>query len=213
MKLLPVCLLLTMGMAAETPATIFYSKNFPGSMPAYAELHIERSGDVVYREAADDPAPGKLRLQPEEAAEIFALADKLDHFQKPLESGLPVAKMGEKTYRWTQGSTVHETKFNYSIVPDAKTLQDWFERIVETQMLLFDLQRTVKFDRLGVDRSLLLVESAWDRRRLVSLDTFKALLNRVAKNDAYLNRARERAAFLLETFAAPRPPAPEKATQ
>ena len=50
---------------------------------------------------------------------------------------------------------------------DARLLHDWFERITETQRLQFDLERTAKFDRLGVNKTLLQIESAFDRKRLV----------------------------------------------
>ena len=36
---------------------------------------------------------------------------------------------------------------------DAQALQDWFERITETERMLIDLERTVKFDKPGRQRS------------------------------------------------------------
>jgi hypothetical protein len=56
----------------------------------------------------------------------------VDHFKRPLESGLNVAKMGEKTFRWKTGETKNEVKFNYSQDADAKVLHEWFEKITET---------------------------------------------------------------------------------
>ena len=81
-----------------------------------------------------------------------------------------------------------------------RLLQDWFERITETQRLHFDLERTAKFDRLGVNKTLLQIESAFDRKRLVGVDRFLPLLDRVAKNDSYLHMARERAACARGRF-------------
>ena len=51
---------------------------------------------------------------------IFDLADKLDHFKRPLESGLKVAKTGDKTFRWENGAEAGEAKFNYSLDENAK---------------------------------------------------------------------------------------------
>lgn len=187
---------------------LFYSKSFPGSVPAYCEITIERDGSGVYKEKPDDDQPVKFKLKPEEADTLFGLADTLEHFKKPLESGLPVARMGEKTLRWENGAERSEQKFNYSTDTNAQTLHDWFERITETEQRLFMLESTARFDKLGVDRALLLLEAAWDKKRLVATHQFEPWLNRIVKNDAYLNMARERAARLLEMFrATPAPPA------
>jgi hypothetical protein len=115
--------------------------------------------------------------------------------------------MGKKTFTWQDGATKHEASFNFSMDENAKTLLDWFERVTETQQLYFTLERSVKFDRLGVNKSILQVEAAWDRKRLVGQERFLPLLDRVAKNDSYLHMARERAAALADAFRNPRPKA------
>jgi hypothetical protein len=172
---------------------------------------LTKSGDIVYKEAVDDEQPVKLKIEPAEAAEIFALAEKLEHFSKPLESGLKVAFMGEKTFRWEADGK--EQKFNYSQDVDAIKLQDWFERITESEMLFFSLERTVKYDKLGVYKALLQLEAAYDRKRLVAWPQYLPLLDRVAKNSSYMNVARERAASLAEVFRNPPKPAAEPAAK
>jgi hypothetical protein len=204
--------LVLLAVAATDPA-IFYSKSFPGSVPEYVEIHLSRDGSVVYKEKPDDDQPVKFALKPEEAEAMFSLADKLDHFNGKLESGLPVAKMGEKTFRWEQGTERYEQKFNYSTNEDARALQDWFEKITETEMHLFNLERTARFDKLGVNKTLLQLETSWDRRRLVAVNQFEPWLNRIVKNESYLNMDRERAGKLLELFKNPPPPPPSAPQQ
>jgi hypothetical protein len=116
--------------------------------------------------------------------------------------------MGQKTFRYQDGSVKNEVQFNFSMDETAKALLDWFERITETQQLYFGLERTVKFDKLGVNKSLLQLESAWDRNRLVTPQRFLPLLDRVAKNESYLHMARERAAALADTLRNPKPKPP-----
>jgi hypothetical protein len=189
---------------------VFYSKSFPGSVPAYVSVELNKDGSAVYKEAPDDQEPISFKVPAEENTQIFDLVDKLEHFKRPLEANLKVANMGMKTFRYENGSEKHEVKFNFSLDENAKLLLDSFERLTETQQLLFMLERAVKFDRLGVNKVLLQVESAWDRGRLVGPDRFLTLLNRVVKNDSYLNMARERAAYLAESFRNPKPkPTPE----
>jgi hypothetical protein len=199
-------LLLTASLyATESTPKLLYSKSFPGSVPAYVSVELLKSGQAVYKEAPDDENPVDFKVSAEDVTEIFALVDKLDHFKRPLESNLKVANMGMKTFRFEDGTAKNETKFNYSLDEDARLLQDWFERITETQRLFFDLERTAKFDRLGVNKTLLQIEAAYDRKRLVGADRLLPLLDRVAKNDIYLHMARERAAALADAIRNPKP--------
>jgi len=195
----------SIGLAGETNAKVLYTKSFPGSVPAFVSVELQKTGEAVYKEAPDDESPVDFKMSVEDTNEIFALVDKLDRFKRPLESNLKVANMGMKTFRFEDGSAKNEVKFNFSLDEDARLLQDWFERITETQRLHFDLERTAKFDRLGVNKTLLQIESAFDRKRLVGVDRFLPLLDRVAKNDSYLHMARERAASLADAFRNPKP--------
>ncbi len=198
--LLFVAALLVFPLVGADAPRIVFAKSFPGSTPAYLEIALERDGSAVYKDAPDDEAPLKFRLSEPDTTAIFQIAEKLSKFQRPIESGLPVAKMGEKTFRWEEGSVRHEQKFNYSEDLDAKALLDWFERISESEQRLIDLQRTARFDKLGVNQVLLQLEVAWDKKRLVAVDQFLPMLERVAKNETYLNMARERAAYLADAF-------------
>ncbi len=191
-------------LAAGEPRLVL-SKRFPGSRPEFVELRIMRDGQVEYREVPDEE-PLRVRLTAAETQAVFDLAGKLDHFRRPLESGLKVARMGEKLFRWEDGDQQSETRFNFTLDPDGQALQDWYERIVESEQLVIDLARTVKYDHLGVNQTLLELEAAYDNKRLVALDQYLPLLDRIAKNETYMHMARERAARLADTFRAPQAP-------
>ncbi|MCU0247798.1 MAG: hypothetical protein MUC42_14595 [Bryobacter sp.] len=180
----------------------FYSKSFPGSFPPYTSLTIKADGTGEYREAKDEETPSPFKLRPTEVEQIHALAKKLDYFDRTIESGLKVAKMGDKTFRWEQDGQVKEQVFNYTQDLDAQALHEWCEKIVESQQLYFAFERAVKHDKLGVNQAILRIEAAWDRRRLVCLEQFLPLLNRVAKSSSYLNMARDRAVRLQEVIQA-----------
>ena len=172
---------------------LFFSKDFPGSQPAYVGISCNRQGLCEYREATDDDRPLKLQLAETEINTIYELADKLDRFSRPLESPLKVAKMGMKTFRFEDGDKKSEVQFNFSEDLDARSLTDWFERISEAGQLYYSLERTVKYDKLGVNQSLMHLETTMSRGRLVSGPVFLPLLDRVINNGAYLNLARNRA--------------------
>jgi hypothetical protein len=195
---------------AAEPRLVF-TKTFPGSVPAYVEISTEKNGSVVYKEAPDDNNPIAIQLTQADSDAMFSLADKLDRFTRPVESGLKVAFMGKKTFRYDDGSPdqkqPHEVQFNYSADLNAQALLDWFERIAESERNFIELERTVKYDKLGVQNALILIQSSCDQKRLVAPRQFLPLLDRVVKNESYLHMARERAAAFADEIRALTQPA------
>jgi len=198
-----VCLLgaaAAMAWGADQPR-IAYTKVFPGSDPAYMAITVDKDGAVTYREGKDED-PETFKLETEAVQAIFELAEKLDHFKRPLESGLKVARVGDKTFRWENGAETGEAKFNYSVDENARLLQDWFERISESERAMMNLRRAIRFDKLGVNDAVLRVDAAWFQKRLVGRDQFLPLLDRVAKNEGFVNLARDRATRLADALRA-----------
>ncbi len=199
--------LVALGSAAASAAPrLYYSKFFKGSTPEYVAIAVERDGQATYQEAKEDDQPIRIQLSASDTQAIFALADKLDRFQRPIESGLKVANMGVKTFRFEDGEERHEIQFNYSQDLNAQALLDWFERIAETEANFIDLDRTAHYDKLGVNDALLQLQISWDHQRVVAPEQFLPLLDRIFNNESYLHVARERAAGLAEAIR--KPPAP-----
>jgi hypothetical protein len=207
MKVFAALALLCLTSLHAADPRIIFTKSFPGSVPEYVEISVEKNGTAVYKEAPDDNNPITIQLAQPDCDAMFALADKLDHFTRPLESGLKVAFMGKKTFRYDDG-TSHDSQFNYSSDLDAQALLDWFEKIAETERGYIELERTVKYDKLGVQNALILIQTTWDQKRLIAPQQFLTLLDRVVKNESYLHMARERAsAFAQEIRALAQPAA------
>jgi hypothetical protein len=193
-----------LAFAAEGPR-LFYSKSFPGSKPAYVQVNLNRNGDVEYREAPEEDNPIQFRLSDSETDEIFGLVEKAGSLKRPLDAHLKVAFMGTKTFRYENGSEKDEEQFNYTQDPAAQMLADWFERIAETAQRRIDLERTAKYDKLGVVDSLLQLQILLDRKRLLAAEQFLPLLDRVANNESYMHTARARAAEVAAAIRAPKP--------
>lgn len=178
-----------------------FSKSFPGSLPAWVEIIVDKNGAGQYKDDPKDEDPLKFQLTPDEAGQMFGLADKMDHFAHPLESHLKVANMGMKTFRYeADGAAPGEVKFNYTEDADGKALADWFERIAETERGLIQLETAVRFDKLGAQDAILKIEIIWDQKRLVGPEQFLPMLDRVAKNESFLHISRERAAALADSI-------------
>lgn len=186
---------------AEGPR-LSYSRAFAGASPPWFEITVEKTGAAEYKEDPKDEDPMTFQLTGAESSQIFDLAGKLDHFSRKLESGLKVANMGIKTFRYEADGHVGEVKFNYSEDADARALSDAFERIADTERSLIVLDRAVRFDKLGVQEAILKIEILRDQKRLMAADQFLPMLDRVVKNESFLHIARERAAGLADWIRA-----------
>jgi len=200
-----LCAVLLAGLgtaAAQEVPRITFSKSFPGSQPAFFLITVERTGVSSYNESQDPDNAEKLQLEPSATDDMFQMAEKLDRFKKPLESGLKVANMGAKTLRWEAGAESWETKFNYSTNEDAKLLADRFESIAVCAQTLLELRRAIRHDRLGVNAAVLKIQGLWNDKRLVATADFLPVLDRVANDEVYIHMARERAAQIADAIRA-----------
>lgn len=198
---LPALFLGAWSCFAGAPRLVF-TKSFPGSVPDYVWIGVDKSGALEYKESQKaDEEPVKAQLPESEAAPLFSLAEKLGYFKTPLESGLKVANTGKKTFRFEpETGTPTEAAFNYSLDVSAQQLLEKFEQIAATERAYIDLDRTVHFDKLGVNDALAGVESLWLRKQLAAPLQFVPLLDRISSRPAFMHLARERAARLKDQF-------------
>ena len=91
---------------------------------------------------------------------IFGLVNELNRFKgMDLDVHRKIANLGEKTFRWENGSESHEVKFNYTLNSPAAQLLQICEGLARQQELIELLQRRIKYDRLGVNDALLQLEN------------------------------------------------------
>ncbi|MBV9302552.1 MAG: hypothetical protein JOY62_16700 [Acidobacteriaceae bacterium] len=183
---------------------IVFTKSFPGSTPEYCSVRVDRTGALQYKESPTDDHPLTAQLEDSETAPLFTMAEKLDYFKSPLESGLKVANTGKKTFKYLpENGATTEVSFNYSMNETAQQLLDRFEQIAATERAYIELDRTIHYDKLGVNEALANIESLWLHKQLVAPQQFIPLLNRIAVHEAFMHLARERAARLRDEFQAP----------
>ena len=188
--------------AAAAPAKLTFIKSFPGSTPPYVSIQIDRTGALEYKEStADTEQPLQAHMKETAVAEMFAFAEKLEFFKQPIESGLKVANTGKKVFRYQpENGGRTETTFNYSILPDAQQLLDRFEQISYSERAYLELDRTIHFDKLGVNDALAQIEELWLKKQLAAPEQFVPLLTRVATHESFMHLVRERAARLRDEF-------------
>ena len=201
MKLLLFAVLCGAVALAGTPKLTF-TKSFPGSVPEYLCLDVDRTGALTYKESVKaEEQPITALLPQTDAAALFTMAQGLDYFRSPLESGLKVAKTGKKTFRYEDESgKVSEAIFNYSTNPAAQQLLDRFEQIAESERAYSELDRTMRYDKLGVNDALAAVEELWVRKQLAAPQQFIPLLTRISTHESFMHLVRDRAARLKDEF-------------
>ena len=211
MRALLLTLVLAFPLCAGTP-TLIFTRSFPGSTPAYFCIRVDRTGALQYKESPTDPQPLTAQLQQADAGALFSMAEKLGYFKSPLESGLKVANTGKKTFRYeNENGSAMEVSFNYSTDETARQLLERFEQIGATERAYLDLDRAVRYDKLGVNEALAEIESLWLRKQLAAPQQFTPLFNRITTHESYMHLARERAARLRDAFQSPVPsPATEQ---
>ena len=190
-------LLLLAALAVQAQDSIHFEREFPGSVPGQFQVEVNRDGSALYSEGGETPI--ELQLGAATVEEIFENAVALEFFAKPLASQRKVASTGRKVLRYKSGGTVRgEAVFDYSDVPEARELASWFVKLAETQQHLLVLERTYRFDRLGVNQALVNLEMAYDRNRIVAPHLLEPILSQIAKQPRIVHLARARAEGMLE---------------
>jgi hypothetical protein len=195
----------TLVAAAADPGDyrIFFSRSFPESVPAYFDVAIESSGAGGYRESEDEE-PLEFEVGAAELAEVLEYVKELDYFRIALESNLKVAFTGEKTFRFegADGRT-GEAKFNHTSNAAARRLLAWFHKVAGTERHRIALERAARFDRLGVNKTLLQFQISLENNRIVSPAQFIPILKKIANDKKIIRITTARAAGLLERIQPP----------
>ncbi len=209
--------LLAMAFAALIPAsahatpdgeaTITYLKVFKSSYPEYTEIKIGQSGAATYdiRQLSDASTPQPAQISAPLVARIFNLAAKLHDFDGiDIEMHHRIANLGQKTFTYQRGSETHSVSFNYTLNEPASQLLAIFDDLARQQTDLSDLQRTMRYDRLGVNDVLLQVEKDYDNKLFLQPDQFLPALDQLGADAHFIDIARERARNLAARIRASR---------
>jgi hypothetical protein len=193
--------------AMPDDATITYRKVFKSSYPEFTEIKVSQSGAATYdiRQLSDPAAPQPAQMSPQLAARIFDLASKLHDFDGlDLEMHHRIANLGQKTFTYQHGSETHSVTFNYTLNEPASQLLTIFEDLARQQTDLSDLERTMRYDRLGVNDVLQQVEKDYDNKLFLQPDQFLPALDQLAADTHFIDIARERARTLAARIRASR---------
>jgi hypothetical protein len=193
------------GLAAGT-ATITYRKVFKSSYPEFTEIKLDQQGAGTYDlRQLDEPAgPKPFEVGPQLATRIFALAAQLHDFKDlRLDVHRRIANLGQKTFHYESGEKSYETSFNYTLNAQASELLEIFEGLARQQGHIDALERTMRYDRLGVNQTLLHLQEDLDEKQIPEPERLLPVLDQLANDPKFLDIARERARSLATRIRNP----------
>ena len=138
-----------------------------------------------------------IQVSAEFAGHVFQMAQTHRFFQTECESHLKVAFQGWKklSYRGPEGEGSCE--FNFSKDKEIEALGESLVAVAETIVEGARLENLLQHDPLGLDRETeFLLEAAGDGR-VQQIGTIRGILERLAGDDAVMERVRKRARMLL----------------
>lgn len=200
--LIPLLSLSRQAAAATQPEgpQLTYIKVLKGSVPEYEKIvvNLDGSGSYEGRSLSDTPNPRAFRLSPEVAQKFFALADQMHDFQDvSLESHKRVADLGQKTFKYVNGSESYKCSFNYSTNREAGELESLFESLGAVERHISALDYAMRYDHLGLPRVLTLIQIDLNNKSLLDPQLMTGALEAVAGNPNYLHLAQVRAQEIL----------------
>jgi hypothetical protein len=190
---------------APTAATVTYQKVFKGSIPEYVDISIRQDGSGTWdiRQLDEDAAPQAFKVSETLAGEIFSLAGQLHDFDGvELDTQRRIAYLGKKTFRYEQGARKTEVTYNYTLNEDAAELQRIFEGLGREEADIQDLQRVMRYDRLGINDVLLRIEADVNANAIPAPENLTPVLDQISSDERYMQIARQRAQSLAQRLRA-----------
>lgn len=191
--------------AIASIAAITYSKTFKGSIPEFVEITVHQNGSGTWdiRQLDENAAPQPFDINASLASEIFRLAALLHNFDGiDLDAQRRIAYLGQKTFRYEQGARKQEVTYNYTLNEDAAALQQIFEGLGREELDVQDLQRTMRYDHLGVNEVLRRIETDVNANAIPAPENLLPVLDQVSSDERYMEIARKHAQVLAQRLRA-----------
>ena len=121
-------------------------------------------------------------------ADTSYLADGADY-----ESRRKVANLGTKKLTLNGPTGVRSAEFNFSTRREVTKLVSFFDRLIVQELLMFDIDVALEFDRLAIPKKLEQIEKDLRARRVADAKRWIPVLDRIAGDRRLVNFARETA--------------------
>lgn len=214
---LPLCaiFLLAAALPSAAPGSVasdpvfFVDFTNPGVAPSHWTLTLHPDGAGHFRSERGNAPSGAtvnidvpdddrdIHLSPGFAAHIFQVARQHNWFNQKCESHLKVAFQGWKKLSYSGPDGQGSCTFNYSQDKEIQALGDSLIGVAETLHEGARLEMLLQHDRLGLDQEMEYICNGAKDGRMVQIGAIRNILERLANDDAVLERVRKRAQSLL----------------
>jgi hypothetical protein len=181
---------------AASEAVISYRKIFKGSVPESVDISISETGKCTFdiRQLAEDAKPQEFEVGQPIRDKIFSLAKDLNNFRnQDLDVHRKIANLGAKTFRYEKDGVSYESTYNYTLNTPASQLQQIFEGLSYQQDHMQTLQRTLKYDRLGLYDALGYLQADLENGVIPEPEHLLPVLEQIANDTHVIEIARQRA--------------------
>ena len=204
-------LLCALGAAAENPATLSFTFDFPGSEPSHYVIAVASDGKASYDSngklmAESEPdAPFRLEFvaSPQTCARMFDLVKKAKYLHGQIDSNKKgLASTGVKTLAYRDSNTSGEATYNYSPVSAVAQLTDLFQNMSSTLEFGRRLDYFHRYQKLALDEELKRMEDLSVRGQITELSAVAGVLKQIVDDPSVIKVVRARAQKLLAANAA-----------
>lgn len=137
-------------------------------------------------------------MSAKDAGRIFKWAQQANYFNGDFEyKAHPIANTGRKTLTYADETRHFQTSYNHSEDKPVQQLTALFQGISSTIEFGRKLEFKHKYDKLGLEDELKLMEEAADTHLLAEIQIVAPTLQSIADDESVLNIARRRAKHLL----------------
>jgi hypothetical protein len=189
------------------PATISFSFDFPGSIPAHYGISLDSGGHGTYvsdgrltKDAdPDQNYNASFTVSQEAVNHAFDLARQAHYFEGNLDSKKKnIASTGDKTlmYKDAQKDTIQT--YNYSQIPAVQELTTFFQNLSATLEFGHRLEYDYRYQKLALDEDTKAMDDAASRGQLVELKAIAPILQKIVDDQSVINVVRVRVERLLE---------------
>lgn len=178
----------------------------PGVSPPSYVITLGADGQGSYAETAAAPggedgvvASGKvaIRVGPATLARIFSVQSRIG--QKPCETRQKnIAKTGAKTLTFRGDGPTVSCTFNYAADDGLNEAASLLIALAETMQAGERLAAKHRFDRLGLDPEMQVLEDEVKGGRALEVGNIGPVLRSIAEDDRVIDRVRRKAARLLQ---------------
>ena len=180
--------------------TFSFCKEYSRGLYAFQCIDLDASGEGTFKfQAFDaDTMDVPVELSADVAAEFVRLLTETDYVAEGVEyeSSRAVADLGMKKLAIEGPWGRREAAFNFTDIREVRDLATFFEGLIGQELLTFDLETALQFDRLSIPRKLDVMEKELRAGRIIDRSRLIPILDKIVADRRLVNIARTTATRL-----------------